>query len=140
MYGRLVVNYRPEKTDAYRTRLTVVGDRVNHPGDYGTPTVELTTVKLLFNSIVSTLNAKFITMDRNDFYLNTLMARSKYMRLKLSNLPETVLQHYNLAEKATMDVYVHVEIKRGMYGLLQAGLIAQQLLYKQLNKKDYSPK
>ena len=32
---------------------------------------------------------------------------------------------------------MYVEIKRGMYGLLQSGLIMQQLLEKRLNKKDY---
>ena len=53
------------------------------------------------------------------------MDQSKYMSLKLSDLPKSVVQHYNLAEKATMDGYVYVDIKRGMYGLPQSGLIAQ---------------
>ena len=39
--------------------------------------------------------------------------------------------------KATKDGYVHAEIKRVMYGLLQAGLIAKQLLEKRLNKNGY---
>ena len=30
-YGRVVVDYRPEKSDPYRTRLKVGGDRVNYP-------------------------------------------------------------------------------------------------------------
>ena len=76
-------------------------------------------------------------IDAKDFYLNTPMARSEYMHLKLSNLPKSVVQHYNLAEKATRDGYVYVDIKQGMYGLPQAGLIVQQLIEKQLNKKGY---
>ena len=32
-YGQIVVDYRPDKTDFYCTRLTVGGDRVNYPGD-----------------------------------------------------------------------------------------------------------
>ena len=67
-------------------------------------------------------------IDINDFYLNALMDRSKYMRLTLSNLPKSVVQHYNLVEETTRDGYVYMEIKRGMYGLPHAGLIAQQLL------------
>ena len=66
-YGRVVVNYRPEKDYPYRTRLTVGGDRVNYPVDCGTPTVDILTVKLLLNSIVSTLNATFMTIDIKDF-------------------------------------------------------------------------
>ena len=45
------------------------------------------------------------------------------------------MQHYNLAEKATRDGYVYVEIKRGVYGIPQSGLLAQKLLEKRLNKK-----
>ena len=62
------------------------GDRTNYPGDYGTPTVDLLTSKLLLNSVVSTPGAKFMIIDINDFYLNTPMDRYKYMRLKLSDL------------------------------------------------------
>ena len=92
-YGQIVVDYRPDKTDPYRNRLTVGRGRVNYPGYCGTSAVELTTVKILLNSIVSTLNATFMTIDIKDFYLNTPMDRSKYMRLKLIDLPESVVQH-----------------------------------------------
>ena len=127
-YRQIVVDYRTEKTDPQHTRLTVGGDRVNYPGDCGTPTVKLTTLKHLLNSIVSTINIKFMTIDIKDFYLHTPMDRNEYMHLKLSNLPNSVVQHYSLAEKATRDGYVYVDIRRGIYGLPEAGLIAQQLL------------
>ena len=126
-YGRIVVNYRPEKSDPYGSRLTVGGDRINYPGDCGTSTVDLLTVKHILNSIISTPNAKFMTIDIKNFYLNTPMARSEFMRLKLNNLPSDVIAHYNLKQKSTADGWVYVEIKRGMYGLPQAGIIAQHL-------------
>ena len=125
-----MVDYRPEKTDPYRTILTLGEDRVNYPGDRGTPIVELDTVKLLLNSIVSIINAKFMTIDIKDFYLNTPMERSKYMHLKLSDLPKSEAQQYNMEAKETKGGYVHVDIKRGMYGLPQTVLIAQKLLDK----------
>ena len=65
------------------------------------------------------------------------MSQSKYMRLKLSNLPKSGVQHYNLEEKTTRDRNVYVEIKQWMYGIPQAGIIAQQLPEKRLNKKGY---
>ena len=95
-YGRIVLYYIPEKTDTCQTRLTVGGGRVNYLLYCGTPTVGVTTVNILLNSIVSTLNAKFMTIDVKYLYLNTPMSQSKYMRLKLSDLPESVVQHYNL--------------------------------------------
>ena len=70
--------------------------------------MSLTTVNLLLNSILSTINAHFMTIDIKDFYLNTLMARSEYMRLKIGNLPLSVVQQCNLEAKAIRDGYVHV--------------------------------
>ena len=136
-YVRVAVNYRPEKDDPYQTRLTVGGNRLQYPGDCGNPTVDLLTVKLLINSVISTLGAWFMTIDIKDFYLNTPMARNKYMRLKLSNLPEDFAKEYNLAIKVTTDGYVYVEIRCGMYGLPHAGLMAQKFLEKILNKEGY---
>ena len=86
------------------------GDRVNYPGDCGTPKVSSNTVNLLLNSIVYTLNAHLMTIYIKDFYLNTPMERSEYMRLKLSNLPKSVLLQYNIEARATRDGYVHVDI------------------------------
>ncbi len=71
-YGLITTLIRPEKLDKLnRTRLVVGGNRVHYPGDTGTPTTNLLTVKLLLNSIISTPNAKFMKMDIKDFYLNT---------------------------------------------------------------------
>ena len=58
-YGQIVGNYRPEKEDPNRARLVVGGDRINYPGEVGTPTADMLTVKLLLNSIVSTPLAIF---------------------------------------------------------------------------------
>ena len=129
-YGRVVVAYRPKKSDPYQDQFTVGGNLIAYPGDCGTPTVDLLTVKLLLNSIISTLGANFMTIDIKDFYLNTPMARYEYMRLKLLDIPEEVTKHYNLATKVKNDGYVYIEIRQGMYGLPQSGLLAQQLLEK----------
>ena len=65
-------------------------------------------MKLLLNSIVLTINAHFMTIYIKGFYLNTPMARSKYMLIKCSDLSKSVVQHYNLEAKAIRDGYVHV--------------------------------
>jgi hypothetical protein len=59
------------------------------------------------------------------------------MRMKITDIPEEVIEHYNLREKASKDGFVFVEIRQGMYGLPQAGLIAQELLEKRLNARGY---
>ena len=85
-YGLITCLIRPEKTDEpNRTRLVAGSNRVHYPGDAGTPTAILLTVKLLINCIILTNGAKFMTMEFKDFYLNAPMARYKYMRLQPNN-------------------------------------------------------
>ena len=79
-----------------------------------------------------------MTIDVKDFYLNTPMAWSEYLRLKLSDLPESVVQNYNMAEKATRDGFLYMEIKREMYGLPQSGLITQQSMFMIVLKDIFS--
>ena len=79
-----------------------------------------------------------MTIDIKDFYLNTPMPQYEYMGLKLCNVPEDVALHYNLASKVKSDGYVYTDIRCGIYGLPQLGLLTQQLLEKQLNSEGYS--
>jgi len=99
---------------------------------------DLLTVKLLINSVISTPGARFFTMDIKKLYLNTPMVRYEYMWLKLADMPNNVIKHYKLRDVATPDGYVYCEIRKGMYGLPQAGIIAQELLAKRLKEHGYS--
>ena len=65
------------------------------------------------------------------------MERKEYMRMELKNFQEDVIKHYNLRELATNDDKLYVEISKGMYGLPQAGIIAQELLEDRLRKHGY---
>ena len=86
----------------------------NYPCDCGTPTANLLTVKLLLNIIISTMGAKFMILNISNFYLMTPLKRKEYVRMKLSDFPEKLIEHYNLFEKVTSDGFVYVAIKRGM--------------------------
>jgi hypothetical protein len=57
--------------------------------------------------------------------------------MKITDIPEEIVEQYNLKDKVSKDGYVFVEIRRGMYGLPQAGIIAQELLEKRLNARGY---
>jgi hypothetical protein len=52
-------------------------------------------------------------------------------------MPEDVIAHYKLNEIATPEGYIYCKIQKGMYGLPQAGIIAQQLLEERLQKDGY---
>ena len=83
--------------------------------------------KMLFNSVISTKNARFMTMDISNFYLMTPLHRPEFIRIKLSDIPDEVINEYKLSEKATKNGSIYIRAKQGMYGLPQADLIANEL-------------
>ena len=54
--------------------------------------------------------------------------------MKLSDIPDEVIEEYKLREKATKNGSIYIRFKRGMYGLPQSELLANELLEKHLNK------
>ena len=82
-YVRIVSEIRPQKSEINRTRLTVGGNLINSPGDVTTPTSYLITYKFVFNSVLSTKNAKFMCADIAIFYLNNPKNIYDYMKLPL---------------------------------------------------------
>jgi hypothetical protein len=137
-YGRIVVELRPQKEEVERTRLTVGGDLINYPGVVSTETADITTSKVLFNSVVSTPKSEFMVIDIHNFYLNTPMPTFEYMRLHISLIPDEIIAEYNLMP-LVHNGYIYIEIQKGMYGLPQAGILANNLLRQRLAKHGYFP-
>ena len=71
--ARIVCTIRPQKTEAHCTRMTIGRNVLYYDGITKTTTSDLITTKLLLNSVVSTLNAKFMTIDIKNFYLETVL-------------------------------------------------------------------
>ena len=137
-YGSFVCSVRLEKKEQNRTRFVVGGNKINYPGEVATPTAEMLTAKMLFNSVISTKGAKFMTMDISNFYLMTPLKRPEFIRMKMADIPEEIIKEYGLRDKVTKDGSIFIKAKRGMYGLPQSGLLANQLLEKRLNKHGYT--
>ena len=70
-YARFICDYRPQKEEKERTRITVRGDRLDYQGDVSTKTAGLSTIKLLLNSVISLEGARFMTADMEKLYVNT---------------------------------------------------------------------
>ncbi len=103
-YGLTTCLIRPEKIEEpNHTKLVAGGDRIYYPGNAGTPTADLLTVKLLINSTISTPNANYMTMDMRDFYLNSLTAIGPYMAHRFSWALFELNIFSNLCPFATFD-------------------------------------
>jgi hypothetical protein len=99
--------------------------------------VDITTFKILINSTFSTQDAKMM-MDINNYYLGTPLPIYKNMRLPIAILPLDIIEKYDLTRLA-VNGWVYMESHKGMYGVKQAGLLANQLLQKRLRLYGYYP-
>ena len=70
-------------------------------------------------------------INLKDFYLGTPMNWYEYMWINMSDIPQDIIDQYGLTDKA-VNGKVLVEIRKGMYGLKQAGSIANDLLKQHL--------
>ena len=95
------------------------------------------TAKILFNSVISTAKARFMTMNISNFYLNTPLTCPEFICMRISDIPEEIIQEYHLCDLCEHDDWIYIMIVLGMYGLAHAGLIANELLQKRLNKHGY---
>eukprot|EP00804_Cyclotella_cryptica_P013531 CCRYP_017239-RA/>CCRYP_017239-RA protein AED:0.45 eAED:0.45 QI:0/0/0/1/1/1/2/0/507 len=135
-YARVVVDYRPQKQDPNRVRITVGGNLIDYPGELTTQTADLITSKILWNSVISTPNARYVTADLKLFYLTAPLDRYEYMQIPIKIIPDHIIIQYHLREKVN-NGYLYMEICRAMYGLPQAGILANKLLSQRLAKHGY---
>jgi hypothetical protein len=132
----VVCEVRPEKDDPDRTRITIGGSRIYFPGDVGTNTASLELFKVLLNSVLSCKVARFSTIDLKNFYLDTPMPNPEYVRIKITDIPAEFIKEYKLAG-TDRDGWIYFEIRRGCYGLPQAGILANDLLRSRLLVEGY---
>ena len=91
-YGKFECSVRTQKVDElYRTRLVLGGNCIHCDFDVGTSTAGMLLVKILLNSVISTPNAKFMTIDISDFYLITPLTRWEYVKLNLRDIPDEII-------------------------------------------------
>ena len=82
-YANIVVDYRPQKEDPNRVRIKAGGNLIVYAGELTTRTADITTSKILWNSILSTKNAKYMCLDIKNFYLCAPMERYEYMKMPI---------------------------------------------------------
>jgi hypothetical protein len=137
-HGRLVCEIWPQKSEQHRVGLTMGGDRIDYAGETATKNANLTTSKCLWNSTISIDGARYLISDVKNFYLNTILDRPEYMKLAISIIPQETIDKYKLTEKEK-NGHVYIHISKGMYGLPQAGRLANDLLVKRLAPHGYHP-
>lgn len=84
----------------------------------------------MLNSVLSMPNARWMMVDIRNFYVNMPLKKYEYLKLRLSDLPDDVIEQYNSRAKVTLEGFLYVAMRKGMFDLQQVGLLAQELLEK----------
>ena len=139
-YANFINDIRPLKQETHRVRMTVGGDRLDCEEDPSSPAVSLLDTKIMLNSVISDAHkgARYCTSDIKNFYLNNPMKKFRYMKIPLKYIPKEIMDEYNIQDIQS-NGFVYVEIRKGMYGLKEAGIIAFKRLVEKLAPHGYHP-
>ena len=140
-YATFVCDHRPLKSEPWRIRCVVGGDKLPYYASTSSPAASMMDTKLMLNSVISDAHqgARFLSADLKDFFLGSRMKFAEYMRIPFNIFPADIIATYNLTEKACEDGYIYIRIKKGMYGLKQAAILAYNQLKNHLKPYGYAP-
>ena len=140
-YANFVCDIRPQKKETHRVRCTAGGNLLDYPDDPSSPAVSVLDAKIHINSTISDAHkgARYMCVDIKNFYLGNNMDYYQYLRVSINIIPTEIVIEYNLKNYVEPDGYVYFEIRKGMYGLKEAGIIAFNNLVKNLAPFGYEP-
>ena len=77
--------------------------------------------------------------DIKNYSLKNLLTHLQYMRIHAKYFIKAFRKEYNIDEFIVKDGYVYCEIRKGMYGLKEAGCVAFQNLVNNIATFGYEP-
>ena len=141
-YNRQCKTKMKAGTIHYRVRGTFGGNKTSsYTGITASYQASMTTVKMLLNKTISDQDSKFMTMDITDMYLHTLLPSDQfeYMVIDLKDIPQSIIDEYHLLEFVSPgETKVYFEVVRALYGMKQAGYLANIDVVKLLNDNGYT--
>jgi hypothetical protein len=135
-YANLVVVYQPQKEDPHHIRITAGGNLINYDGNDSVCTANFDTAKLHWNSVISTENARYMCLDIKKIYLTAALEHFEYMKVPLALFPVWTIEQYNLQNLA-LDGSVYIKMRCAVWGLPQAGILANKQLHRKLAPFGY---
>ena len=135
-YANIVLDHRPQKEDPNRIRITAGGNLIQYDDELSVRSADITTAKLHWNSVISTESARYMCLDLSLFYLSAALEYYEYMKIPLALFPPWIVEQYNLLQHAKNGM-VHIEMRRAVWGLPQAGILANKKLRRKLAPHGY---
>ena len=70
--------------------------------------------------------------------MNNPIKKSEYLKIAIKIIPQEIIEKYDLLNKQC-DGYIYVRTKKGIYGLVQAGIISHDAPKDHLKPYGYEP-
>jgi hypothetical protein len=105
--------------------MTAGGNLINYKSSAFGQTVDLDTENIDWNSVISTVLTKYMCLDIQNFYLTAVL------KIPLTSFTAWILEQYDLTKHA-LNGYVHLEMRRVVWGLPQVGILANKHLSSKL--------
>ena len=139
-YACIVIDHQPQKEYPNCVCMTASGNLIDYPFELTTHMDDMVSSKILWNSVISTKGTRFANANIKNMYmyLEISLDQFEYMKMQIALFPANIIAHHNLNEKV-LDGYVYMESRKGMYGLPQAGILANKLLKKWLAPPSNNP-
>ena len=140
-YANFFCDIKLSKTETHRVCLKVGSNKLTYYSDPSSSAISLLDLKIHINSVISDTRKgdRYLTADIINYYLNNSMANYQYMQIHLRDIPNEVVIEYSLLPIADSSGYIYVEIKKGMYGIKESGIIAYKRLVRNLQSHCYAP-
>ncbi len=81
--------------------------------------------------MVSTANARYMCLNIKKIYLTAPLEYFEYMKIPLALFPALTNKQYNL-NKMALDGWVYIGMRRAVWGIPQAGILANECLRRKL--------
>ncbi len=91
-YAHIIMEYRPQELDPNRVSITVGGNFIEYP--HTTQTADLVIAKILWNSVVCTPHAKYVSTYAKRFYLNTPMGQIE-LQMPIKLISQSLIYEYD---------------------------------------------
>jgi len=124
---------RPSATESRPIPLwiTAGGNLIKYNGELSVRTADIATSKLQWNSVIRTENARYMCIDLKNFYLTANLDYYEYMKMPLNLFPQWIIDQYDLNKHAVVGM-IHIEMQKPVWGLPQAGILANKKLRQEL--------
>jgi hypothetical protein len=92
----LTIDHRRKTLIMSASQCTVGGNLIKYPFKSTTCTADMLLSKIMWNSVISTQDARFAGANIKNMYLETPLDWYEYMRMPLDLFPDNIVNHYDL--------------------------------------------